>query len=71
MVALRKKIALNQGTEKETRTRQMVAARVMTKPGVAGRRMDIVACVQFLSENERGRDMRVRRVRRVVQKRAS
>lgn len=47
MVALRKKIDLNQGTEKETRARQAVAARVTTKPGVAGRRMDIVASVRF------------------------
>jgi hypothetical protein len=47
MVAWRKKIDLNQGTEKETRMRQMVAASVTMKPGVAGRRMDIVMSVRF------------------------
>lgn len=45
----------------------MVAARVTTKPGVAGRIMDIVVAVSVLSENERGGNVRVRRV---VQKRA-
>ncbi len=60
MVALRKKIDLSQGTEKETRARQMVAARVTAKPGVAGRRMDIVASALVLSENERAGTVRVR-----------
>ena len=45
----------------------MVAARVTTKPGVAGRIMDIVEAVSVLSENERGSSVWVRWV---VQKQA-
>ena len=40
----------------------MVAARVTTKPGVAGRRMDIYGDCSVLSENERGGDAWMRRV---------
>jgi hypothetical protein len=34
--ALRKKMDLNHGTEKETTARRMAASRVTMKPGVAG-----------------------------------
>lgn len=36
MVALRKYMDLRRGVEKETRAKQMVAANVTIKPGVAG-----------------------------------
>ena len=47
MVAFRKKIDLNHGTEKETRARQTVAATVTMKPGVAGRMMGMAVSVRF------------------------
>lgn len=40
--ALRKKIDLLIGTPKETSASSIVAVRVIRKPGVAGRRMDMI-----------------------------
>jgi hypothetical protein len=41
MVALRKKMDLKKGTQKETTARRTVAVSVQMKPGVAGRRQPI------------------------------
>jgi hypothetical protein len=56
MVALRKKMDLKKGTQKETTARSTVAVKVQRKPGVAGRRQPIAQNEEERVRERKGED---------------